>query len=152
VAAAGAQGPKGDTGAQGTKGDTGATGAQGPKGDTGATGAQGPKGDTGATGAQGPKGDTGAAGVVQSIAAGTVTNTGSTGSLSIGGTTANPTINVNFPASSGGSGSGFTWSTSFLNNADGTQYVAPIGGGNGSNNQWYDSALAFSAAPSACTI
>ena len=48
--AAGATGPKGDTGA------TGATGAAGPKGDTGATGATGAtglKGDTGATGASG---------------------------------------------------------------------------------------------------
>ena len=64
----GAQGPKGDTGAQGTqgpKGDTGAQGTQGtqgPKGDTGAQGTQGPKGDTGAQGTQGPKGDTGAQG------------------------------------------------------------------------------------------
>ncbi|MFF2890372.1 hypothetical protein ACFVSO_26430, partial [Paenibacillus sp. NPDC057967] len=59
---AGAQGPKGDTGA------TGPAGAQGPKGDPGAAGpagAQGPKGDPGAAGpagAQGPKGDPGAAG------------------------------------------------------------------------------------------
>ena len=58
----GAQGPKGDTGAQGTqgpKGDTGAQGTQGPKGDTGAQGTQGLKGDTGAQGTQGLKGDTG---------------------------------------------------------------------------------------------
>jgi hypothetical protein len=72
ILTSGAQGPKGDTGAQGiqgpagAKGDTGAQGIQGPKGDTGAQGIQGPagaKGDTGAQGIQGPKGDTGAQGI-----------------------------------------------------------------------------------------
>ena len=58
----GAQGPKGDTGAQGPQGETGATGPQGPKGETGATGPQGPKGETGAIGPQGPRGETGATG------------------------------------------------------------------------------------------
>ncbi len=55
----GAQGPKGDTGAQGPQGETGATGPQGPKGETGAIGPQGPRGETGATGPQGPKGKDG---------------------------------------------------------------------------------------------
>jgi hypothetical protein len=49
-------------GAQGPKGDTGANGPQGPKGDAGANGSQGPKGDTGANGPQGPKGDPGSQG------------------------------------------------------------------------------------------
>ncbi|MEG0934466.1 MAG: hypothetical protein RSJ41_02635 [Clostridia bacterium] len=62
----GAQGVKGDTGAQGVqgiKGDTGAQGVQGIKGDTGAQGIQGVKGDTGAQGIQGAKGDTGTPGM-----------------------------------------------------------------------------------------
>ncbi|MEG0145245.1 MAG: hypothetical protein RR739_04190, partial [Clostridia bacterium] len=62
----GAQGIKGDTGAQGAqgiKGDTGAQGVQGIKGDTGAQGIQGVKGDTGAQGIQGAKGDTGTPGM-----------------------------------------------------------------------------------------
>jgi hypothetical protein len=57
----------------------------------------------GAMGAPGINGATGAAGTVTSIVAGTVTNTGSTGTLTIGGTAAVPTVNVNFPSSSGGS-------------------------------------------------
>ncbi len=40
----------------------GLPGAQGPKGDSGANGSQGPKGDTGANGPQGPKGDPGSQG------------------------------------------------------------------------------------------
>lgn len=55
----GAQGPKGDTGAEGPQGPQG---EQGPKGDTGETGPQGPKGDTGNTGPQGPQGETGPTG------------------------------------------------------------------------------------------
>jgi hypothetical protein len=50
----------------------------------------------GLTGPQGPAGN------VNSIAVGTITNSGSTGTVSIGGTAAVPTINVNFPAGSGG--------------------------------------------------
>jgi hypothetical protein len=52
----------------------------------------------GITGVQGPMGP---AGTVTSVAVGTVTNCGSTGTVSIGGTAAVPTINVNFPAGSG---------------------------------------------------
>ncbi len=59
LAAQGAQGPQGQTGAQGPKGDQGPMGVQGPKGDTGATGPQGPKGDTGSIGPQGPAGSGG---------------------------------------------------------------------------------------------
>jgi hypothetical protein len=57
VAASGATGPAGPTGAQGP---TGATGPQGPIGTTGATGAAGPQGPIGATGPQGPQGPAGA--------------------------------------------------------------------------------------------
>ena len=55
----GAQGDKGDTGAQGEKGEKGDPGAQGEKGDKGDPGAQGEKGDKGDPGAQGEKGDKG---------------------------------------------------------------------------------------------
>lgn len=78
----GAQGPKGDTGAQGPRGEKGDTGEQGPRGETGATGPQGPKGkdgevtfesltdeqkaslrgEPGAKGEKGEKGDPGAKG------------------------------------------------------------------------------------------
>ena len=58
----GAQGPKGEPGAQGPRGEKGDTGERGPQGETGATGPQGPQGETGATGPQGPRGETGATG------------------------------------------------------------------------------------------
>jgi len=78
----GAQGPKGDTGAQGPRGEKGDTGERGPQGETGATGPQGPKGkdgevtfesltdeqkaslrgEPGAKGEKGEKGDPGAQG------------------------------------------------------------------------------------------
>ncbi len=78
----GAQGPKGDTGAQGPRGEKGDTGERGPPGETGATGPQGPKGkdgevtfesltdeqiaslrgEPGAKGEKGEKGDPGAKG------------------------------------------------------------------------------------------
>ena len=78
----GAQGPKGDTGAQGPRGEKGDTGERGPQGETGATGPQGPKGkdgevtfesltdeqiaslrgEPGAKGEKGEKGDPGAKG------------------------------------------------------------------------------------------
>ena len=52
----GAQGEKGETGAQGPQGEKGETGAQGPKGEKGDQGIQGEKGDQGV---QGEKGETG---------------------------------------------------------------------------------------------
>ena len=58
----GAQGPKGEPGAQGPRGEKGDTGERGPQGETGATGPQGPQGETGAIGPQGPQGETGATG------------------------------------------------------------------------------------------
>ena len=78
----GAQGPKGDTGAQGPRGEKGDTVDRGPQGETGATGPQGPKGkdgevtfesltdeqiaslrgEPGAKGEKGEKGDPGAKG------------------------------------------------------------------------------------------
>jgi hypothetical protein len=83
---------------------------------------------------------------VSSIAVGTVTNTGSTGTVSIGGTVAVPTINVNFPASSGSS-AGFTWSGSYLNAAQGTVFMNPMGASSQAVSQ-----LAFNAAPATCTV
>ncbi|WP_274382323.1 exosporium glycoprotein BclB-related protein [Paenibacillus paridis] len=61
-AAAGVQGPKGETGATGSQGPAGSTGSQGPKGDTGASGATGPAGADGATGPAGADGAVGPAG------------------------------------------------------------------------------------------
>jgi hypothetical protein len=90
-------------GSTGATGPTGATGSAGANGATGATGATGPAGATGATGSPGVNGATGATGVVQAISIGTVSTSGSSGSASIGGTAANPTLNLTFPAS-GGSG------------------------------------------------
>jgi hypothetical protein len=53
----------------------------------------------GATGPQGPQGPAGTSGVVQGITTGTIANTATagTGTASIGGTAANPTVNINFP-------------------------------------------------------
>ena len=59
-------------------------------------------GSTGSQGPIGPTGPVGPAGGVTAVAVGTVTNSGSTGTISVGGTAAVPTINVNFPSSSGG--------------------------------------------------
>ncbi|MBQ8440240.1 MAG: VWA domain-containing protein [Clostridia bacterium] len=65
----GAQGEKGETGAQGPQGEKGETGAQGPKGEKGDQGIQGEKGDQGVqgekgeTGAQGPQGEKGDQGI-----------------------------------------------------------------------------------------
>lgn len=122
----GSTGPKGDTGSQGPKGDTGdtpvfsigtvstlSTGSDatvtitgtdaepvlnfgiptGPKGDTGSTGSQGPKGDTGSQGPQGEKGDT------PEFSIGTVSTlpTGSSATVTITGTDAEPVLNFGIP-------------------------------------------------------
>ncbi|MGA2352085.1 MAG: hypothetical protein ABSF70_16745 [Terracidiphilus sp.] len=85
-----------------------------------AQGSQGAQGIQGNPGVQGPTGSTGpqgAPGVVQGISV-SVANTAAAGAgtASITGTPANPVINVNFPASS--SGTGFTWSTAGANSTD----------------------------------
>ena len=59
LAAAGVQGPQGDTGPQGERGLQGVPGDMGPQGDRGDVGLQGPQGNQGPPGA---KGDPGAAG------------------------------------------------------------------------------------------
>jgi hypothetical protein len=115
------------------KGDTGPIGTTGATGATGAIGAPGPQGQQGPQGPQGPIGDTGAAGapgVVQSIGVGTVTNSGSAGTLTVSnGSSANPTIDINFPSGS----SGFTWVGSNQNagNQGGntTAYLSPVATG-----------------------
>jgi hypothetical protein len=54
-----------------------------------------------------------------------VTNSGTTGTLTIGGTATNPSIDINFPASSGGTG--FTWSTAGPNSTDsGPDIINPL--------------------------
>jgi hypothetical protein len=81
-------------------------------------------------------GPAGADGVVQSIAVGTVGNTASavSGTLTVGGTAANPTISINFPASSGGGGtptisawdSGTTYSVGQLVTYNSNLYIASL--------------------------
>lgn len=74
-------------------GPTGATGSPGVKGDTGSPGA---KGDKGEPGAKGDKGDTGA---TPNLSIGTVTtlDAGQNATASMGGTTANPVLNLGIP-------------------------------------------------------
>jgi len=85
---------------------------------------------------------------VQSVSAGTVTNSGSTGTLSIDNSTpTNPKIDINFPASS--SSTGFTWLSNYQNQTlTGPFFTAPAGG----SSSQYESQLAFSSVPSACTV
>ena len=88
--------------------------AAGTPGATGAQGAQGIQGVQGPQGATGPTGPAGANGVVQSIGVGTVSNTASAGAGTLtvsNGSSANPTININFPASSNGAGLASAWSS-----------------------------------------
>jgi len=160
---AGATGPQGPIGLTGPQGPTGLTGPQGPIGNTGpqgSTGLTGAQGPTGLTGPQGPTGATGAPGVVQAITT-SVSNTASAGAgtLTVGGTSANPILNVNFPASSGSSG--FTWIGSNENagsQAGGTTstgYLSPVASG---TQVWINtlaSANPGSGAtlvPAACTV
>ena len=81
------------SGATGIRGPQGETGAQGP---VGATGAQGEKGDKGD---KGDKGETGNTGATPNISIGTVTtgDPGTNASVSIGGTTENPVLNLTIP-------------------------------------------------------
>lgn len=77
-------------------GPTGATGSPGVKGDTGSPGAKGDKGEPGAKGDKGDKGDTG---VTPNLTIGTVTTleAGQDATASMGGTTANPVLNLGIP-------------------------------------------------------
>jgi hypothetical protein len=75
---------------KGEKGDTGLTGA------TGATGLQGAAGPTGATGPQGPVGT----GTVNSVAALTITTTGTDLTSTVADSTSTPVITINVPSAS----------------------------------------------------
>jgi hypothetical protein len=98
LASQGATGATGPQGIQGIQGITGATGIQGIVGNTGATGATGVTGSTGATGATGVTGATGAGvGTVTSVSAGTVTQSGGAGSVTVSNGSTTPAISVNFP-------------------------------------------------------
>jgi Collagen triple helix repeat (20 copies) len=116
-------------------------GSAGAAGATGATGPAGPVGPTGATGATGAPGT----GSVTSVVVGTVTNSGTTGTLSVSNATTTPTLNINFPASSGGS-TGFTFSGSYNNASLGTVFMNPVGFASQDVSQ-----LAFNTAPATCT-
>jgi hypothetical protein len=113
-------------------------------GTQGATGPQGPQGVPGVNGIPG----TNSTGVVNSIAVGTVTTSGATGTVSIGGTATTPTINFNFPASS----AGFIWTTSFQAPTDfGPDNVNPITGAIALVAVSGTQTLEFAFAPVACT-
>jgi Collagen triple helix repeat (20 copies) len=117
----------------------------------GPAGSQGPIGPTGPAGPAGPAGSQGAAGTngtgsVTSVSVGTVTTSGTTGTLSISNATTTPTLNINFPASSGSS-TGFTFSGSLLNEAEGTAFMNPVGLSAQGVSQ-----LAFNVAPATCTV
>lgn len=78
---------------KGEKGDTGLTGP------TGATGPQGVAGPTGATGPQGPAGADGT-GTVNSVAALTITTTGTDLTSTVANSTSTPVITINVPSAS----------------------------------------------------
>jgi hypothetical protein len=84
----------------------------GAAGATGAMGTPGINGTNGATGATGT-------GTVTSVTVGTVTNSGSTGTLTVTNSTTTPTFAINFPASSGGGGAVFTTQMSLVNGMTG---------------------------------
>lgn len=103
----GDKGAKGDTGAPGTDGHTPVISASKTNGVTViradgeviaaiSDGAKGDKGDTGSPGAKGDKGDTG---VTPNLTIGTVTTleAGQNATASMGGTTANPVLNLGIP-------------------------------------------------------
>ncbi|WP_158789026.1 DNRLRE domain-containing protein [Granulicella sp. L46] len=116
-------------------------------GTSGATGPQGPQGVPGVNGLTGAIGT----GTVGSIAVGTVTTSGSTGTVGIGGTATTPTININFPASSGSS-AGFVWTTSFQASTDrGPDNINPLTGAVGIVPTSETQLPEFAFAPVACT-
>ncbi|MGA3049799.1 MAG: DNRLRE domain-containing protein [Terracidiphilus sp.] len=151
-----AQGSTGSTGATGATGAQGSQGIQGSVGATGATGQQGSvgaTGPTGATGSTGATGATGAAGVVQAITA-SVSNTAASGSgtLTVGGTAANPILDINFPVSSGGTG--FTWSAAGPNSEDnGPDITNPLllTSFSGPSNT-FGATGGYAFVPAACTV
>jgi hypothetical protein len=117
---------------------------------TGTPGSSGPQGPQGVTGANGLPGTDGT-GTVDSIAVGTVTTSGYIGTVSIGGAAINPTININFPASSGSS-AGFVWTTSFQVSTDvGPDNVNPLTGAIGIVPTSGTQMPEFAFAPVACT-
>jgi hypothetical protein len=117
---------------------------------TGTSGATGPQGPQGVPGVNGLTGATGS-GTVGSIAVGTVTTSGSTGTVGIGGTATTPTININFPASSGSS-AGFVWTTSFQASTDrGPDNINPLTGAVGIVPTSEIQLPEFAFAPVACT-
>jgi tail collar domain/collagen triple helix repeat protein len=106
MGAVGATGAQGPIGAKGATGAAGATGAQGPSGPAGATGPAGPAGTAGTQGPAGPAGATGAQG-----AAGPAGPAGATGSQGPAGTIpANLTALSNQLGTTGYNGGNFKYS------------------------------------------
>ena len=128
--AQGIQGPAGPAGAQGLQGLTGIpgpagpAGAQGPQGATGLTGSQGIQGPAGP---QGPQGEPGV-GIPQTLSqvGSTVTLSDGGGSITINDADANPTNEIELPATPGTAGQVLT-----ANGSGGVTWSTPAGGGGG---------------------
>jgi hypothetical protein len=162
---AGPAGPAGLTGPIGLTGATGAAGSVGATGPTGLTGATGPAGPVGATGPTGLTGATGPAGpagtngtgLVNSVTVGTVDNSAAAGAgtLTIGGTTSNPTISINFPAGSGASSATSLDLLSTFNdggNDTGTLFYSPFGANVPGSATPFSNMVSQLIVPSACTL
>ena len=95
----GDKGEQGETGEKGEKGDPGEPGAKGEQGEQGPAGADGAAGPQGPQGPQGDPGKDGADGKTPNIQIGTVSTlpAGSQATASIGGTPANPSLNLGIP-------------------------------------------------------
>lgn len=106
----GATGLQGATGPQGPTGPQGATGPQGETGPQGPTGPAGPDGAPGKDGSPGKDGAPGKDGVTPDIKIGTVTTlpAGSEATASMGGTAAQPTLNLGIPKGADGANANVT--------------------------------------------
>ena len=95
---------------KGPQGDTGPTGPQGATGPQGETGPAGPDGAPGKDGSPGKDGAPGKDGVTPDIKIGTVTTlpAGSAATASMGGTAAQPTLNLGIPKGANGDNANVT--------------------------------------------
>ena len=106
----GERGPRGEAGPQGPQGETGPQGPQGETGPQGPTGPAGPDGAPGKDGSPGKDGAPGKDGVTPDIKIGTVTTlpAGSEATASMGGTAAQPTLNLGIPKGANGANANVT--------------------------------------------
>ena len=106
----GATGPQGEPGERGPRGEAGPQGPQGETGPQGPTGPAGPDGAPGKDGSPGKDGAPGKDGVTPDIKIGTVTTlpAGSEATASMGGTAAQPTLNLGIPKGANGANANVT--------------------------------------------